>query len=394
MTIPRTRPICGFRSQLDIVRAACAPFPPVAYPSGRATGVRSRAPDNRGERLGGEVPRGGIWVAYDREVDAVRKRVVLVVAIAAVALTSLPTAARALTAAELKTRIQTLQKSLGGIAGRLDRVEARLDETHAAIRQHRRLLARSAATRHRLQQVIGRRARLLYQMGAGAEFETLFTSEDLGVAIDRLTYLEAVQQNQRRVLEDIRTLRHEASESRAALTRALDGVRAARAELRDRRAELSSKLREYRQFYAWLTQGRVVLRASRRGPRGFVCPVAGGAPVSNNYGNPRPGGPHTGVDLPGETGDRLVAALPGRVVGMPGGGWIGIGVVIRDLGGDEWLYAHMSSRSVSVGDHVVPGEVVGRMGCTGNCWGSHLHFEWHPGGGSPRNPYSFLAAAC
>jgi murein DD-endopeptidase MepM/ murein hydrolase activator NlpD len=60
--------------------------------------------------------------------------------------------------------------------------------------------------------------------------------------------------------------------------------------------------------------------------------------------------------------------------------------------GDYFFYAHLSayegsSRSVS------QGEVIGYVGATGNTTVNHLHFEFHPGGGGPINPYPTVVAA-
>ena len=50
-------------------------------------------------------------------------------------------------------------------------------------------------------------------------------------------------------------------------------------------------------------------------------------------------------------------------------------VVISHGSGNTTLYAHMSSRSVSVGDVVEQGDVIGITGSTGISSGPHLHFE-------------------
>jgi murein DD-endopeptidase MepM/ murein hydrolase activator NlpD len=116
--------------------------------------------------------------------------------------------------------------------------------------------------------------------------------------------------------------------------------------------------------------------------------------VSNNFGDPRPGGPHQGDDINANTGQWVRAAMGGTVVDTPYGSWWGIGVVIRDVTGTEWWYAHLSVEQVSPGERVNGGELIARVGCTGTCYGSHLHFEWHPGGGSARDPYGILSSAC
>src|SRR5439155_4403857 len=179
------------------------------------------------------------------------------------------------------------------------------------------------------------------------------------------------------------------------LSRVITGAAAVRRAYAGRQAELMAKLRELQSLQNLLVAlgGRSSGRLSRA-PNGFVCPVAGPHYVSNNFGAPRPGGPHTGDDIEADYGVPTVAVLPSRVVATPNGGWIGIGAVIRDAMGNEWLYAHMQARYVSVGQHLTAGQLLGRVGCTGRCYGPHLHFEYHPHGGAPANPYRILSSAC
>jgi murein DD-endopeptidase MepM/ murein hydrolase activator NlpD len=110
-------------------------------------------------------------------------------------------------------------------------------------------------------------------------------------------------------------------------------------------------------------------------------PVRFGVPVPGALQSPfgyRWGRLHSGVDLDGETGDPVRAALPGRVTAA---GYLnhysgyGLTVKIRHDDGLATMYAHLSSANVRVGQEVRQGEVVGRVGCTGSCTGSHLHFE-------------------
>ena len=50
-------------------------------------------------------------------------------------------------------------------------------------------------------------------------------------------------------------------------------------------------------------------------------------------------------------------------------------MLIDHGGGYSSLYAHMSVRYVNVGDTVQKGQMIGRVGNTGNSRGAHLHFE-------------------
>ena len=88
------------------------------------------------------------------------------------------------------------------------------------------------------------------------------------------------------------------------------------------------------------------------------------------------GGFHNGIDIDGDMGDPVRAALSGTVayVGNLGrysyGKWIGI----KHDNGVTTIYAHLSAQSVSVGQKVKTGDIIGYVGSTGYSTGSHLHF--------------------
>ena len=48
---------------------------------------------------------------------------------------------------------------------------------------------------------------------------------------------------------------------------------------------------------------------------------------------------------------------------------------IQHGGGVATCYAHQSSIGVGVGQSVKQGQVIGSVGCTGHCFGAHVHFE-------------------
>ena len=84
---------------------------------------------------------------------------------------------------------------------------------------------------------------------------------------------------------------------------------------------------------------------------------------------------HYGLDIDLETGDAVSAAFEGMVRISQHHDSYGNVVVIRHNNGLETLYAHLSERSVSPGDHVEAGDIIGLGGNTGRSYGSHLHFE-------------------
>jgi murein DD-endopeptidase MepM/ murein hydrolase activator NlpD len=127
----------------------------------------------------------------------------------------------------------------------------------------------------------------------------------------------------------------------------------------------------------------------------IICPVLGGSAYGDSWGAPRSGGRrHQGVDMLAPTGTPLQAVVSGIV--EQSNNQLG-GVTIRLYGdnGNRYYYAHLSAYE-GVNGRVEQGAVIGYIGDSGNATGvPHLHFEIHPGGGVPVNPYlSVRAAGC
>lgn len=118
---------------------------------------------------------------------------------------------------------------------------------------------------------------------------------------------------------------------------------------------------------------------------GFIFPVKGlsKANIRNKTYPSYPG--HTGVDINiNVTGKSVVAAKAGTVITStalkyPNGQYRSYGeyIIISHGDGTVTLYAHMleGSRTVSPGQTVSQGQVIGTVGSTGNSTGTHLHFE-------------------
>lgn len=124
-----------------------------------------------------------------------------------------------------------------------------------------------------------------------------------------------------------------------------------------------------------------------------------GAPVKNvrvtsNFGtrkDPFDGKPkrHRGIDFAGKIGTELMTVAPGRVISA--GERVGYGTTVEiDHGlGFTTLYAHLSQITVSRGDWVRPGTVIGLAGSSGRSTGPHLHYEIRYKG-APFDPSKFV----
>jgi murein DD-endopeptidase MepM/ murein hydrolase activator NlpD len=124
-------------------------------------------------------------------------------------------------------------------------------------------------------------------------------------------------------------------------------------------------------------------------------PITEGYRLSSEYGmrtNPVTGvyKLHGGIDLAADAGTPVRSISGGEIISAGSeGGWGNI-IRIRHWDGTVTWYAHLSSFDRTSGS-VDPGEIIGRVGSTGNSTGPHLHFEVHPDGGDPVDPVPWLA---
>lgn len=119
---------------------------------------------------------------------------------------------------------------------------------------------------------------------------------------------------------------------------------------------------------------------------GLIWPAIG--PVVSPFG-PRWGRMHEGVDIAIPTGTQLLAVAPGKIAYS--GVMSGYGNVIDvDHGnGFSTRYAHQSKLIATVGQVVAQGQLIGISGCTGTCFGPHVHFETRVSGAA-KDPMGYL----
>ena len=99
---------------------------------------------------------------------------------------------------------------------------------------------------------------------------------------------------------------------------------------------------------------------------------------------------HSGLDIAAPRGTPIKAAAAGTVTysGNAGDGY-GNYVVIAHANGVKTVYAHCSQLLVSKGQTISQGEVIAKVGSTGNSTGPHLHFEVRVNG-SCVNPLNYV----
>jgi murein DD-endopeptidase MepM/ murein hydrolase activator NlpD len=126
----------------------------------------------------------------------------------------------------------------------------------------------------------------------------------------------------------------------------------------------------------------------RRGTGSMIWPVNG--PITSPFCERRAWEAcHPGIDIGVPAGTPIRAADSGRVVIAGWVGGYGNYTCIQHTASLSSCYGHQSAILVSVGQNVSQGQVIGRVGCTGLCFGDHLHFEVRING-AVTNPLNYL----
>jgi len=201
----------------------------------------------------------------------------------------------------------------------------------------------------------------------------------------------------RRVKEGLIDVRVGYDRTRQGKQNALVKVREDRQNLEGHLTTLVSKQREIQARLARVAQrsaggtAQLPVGPVTRGSGGMVWPVNG--PVTSPFCERRAWEScHPGVDIGVPSGTPIRAAQSGRVAliqstGASGG--YGNFTCIQHSGAVSTCYAHQSSIGVSMGQSVSQGQVIGAVGCTGRCFGDHLHFEVRVNG-AVTNPMNYL----
>jgi murein DD-endopeptidase MepM/ murein hydrolase activator NlpD len=185
----------------------------------------------------------------------------------------------------------------------------------------------------------------------------------------------------------VRTARQRAERDR--LVSSQQALASARSDKRDTLAKVRSTKEEFLHEIRGLERASAALAARIRSAQGAqVYPSTGydtsasaagliwpiGGPVTSGFGW-RWGRMHEGIDIGASSGAPIQAAASGVVIYAAWMDGYGNLVVIDHGGGLATAYAHMSAFATSAGVQVVQGQTIGYIGCTGHCFGSHLHFE-------------------
>jgi len=337
------------------------------------------------------------------------------------------------------SKVEKLENSIGSLRRTQIQIQTKLDtrkeelfKIQDDLRKQRALSVKYSERLKRSKKILSTRLRELYMADDPDVLSAVLSVDGFSDLIERGELLNKLREQDKRIVTMVRDAKQDADRAKeklgslenaqqkkmASIVKSRDAIAENKQQLVDRRAEFASaraqkqavlnsskaKTHHLEEDLAGLEAasekiGNAIRSAQSPGsqPAGPVKPGSGGfiwpinSSITSPFG-PRWGRMHTGLDLEGVTGDPIRAAKSGTVIVAGGGaGYSGYGIVtvIDHGGGVSTLYAHQSSLAVSNGAKVKQGQVIGRVGCTGHCFGDHLHFEIRING-NPVNPAGYL----
>ena len=255
--------------------------------------------------------------------------------------------------------------------------------------------------------------RAMEERGTVSYWSVLFKATSFTDLLSRLDFINEVMHSDQKVIDALKALQEEIALKKAEQETQLAEEEAAKAELEVRQSELEAKRAEAIEVFNALKADEAAFEAmiaeaeaeqeklrkeadalankrleeqAARGestasnPGGYIWPCNSRYITSTVGGRNSPGGVgstnHKGTDI-GRVGytSSVYAAKSGTVIVSQYSNSYGNYVVISHGSGNTTLYAHMSSRKVSVGQYVSQGAVIGITGNSGHSTGPHLHFE-------------------
>ena len=284
------------------------------------------------------------------------------------------------------------------------------------------------------------RVRAMEENGTVSYWEVIFKADSFSDLLSRVDFINEIMDYDQQVIQELQDLRDQLAEEKTDLESARAEQVAAKKELDARKAELSTQLKEANSLMAKIQsqaatyqdtldamdkeeddiQAQIVKKSkelaaqqaqnqntgskgnattgvitSWMGSGGYMWPEKASKRISSPMGGrASPGGigstNHKGVDISGVGySTQVLASKAGTVIVSQYSRSYGNYVVVSHGSGNTTLYAHMSKRSVSAGQSVKQGQVLGITGSTGNSTGAHLHFEITEGGVRV-NPLNYL----
>ena len=356
-------------------------------------------------------------------------------------------------ATSLQVQVNTLDKSISKLDKQIDSLTKDIKKTKKQIKKAEDDIVTMEETIENTSDRMAEKLRASYMKGSESTLQILMGADSLASFMTRLEMMKRTSEKDKKDIEDFRDTVVSLKDTRKQLIsdkKALDEKREERKESKEKlvteRSALKKKQKEYNSTVSQLENqydevedyvkeldkssaayesyikkleqekkaadaeiDRILKEYYQNQPTGgnangsydtsssWAWPLGSASCyISSHYGYRNPSisgwGFHGGTDIAGGGihGKPVYATKAGKVItAVTSNTGYGIYVLIDHGNGYSSLYAHMSARYVNTGDTVKKGQMIGRVGSTGNSTGPHLHFEIRVYG-EKKNPMNYV----
>src|SRR5437764_1884980 len=326
----------------------------------------------------------------------------------------------------LQGQIRDLQQRQNNLQESLVAKQTELTATQNQLEKARNRLANLKVYLGKAEKTLARRLVAMYKDGEPDALTVILDSNGFADLLERTDFLQRITKQDNQIITRVRVLKaattRQAKElgalqkqeaaaaqaiaarrnqvvavkgklvsSRSDLQGARDGRKAVLARVQTSRHRLEGDLSAIEaQVTAQIRamQPSVGAGPIRAGSGQLIWPVNG--PITSPFCERRPWEAcHPGIDIGVPSGTPIRAAASGHVIIAGWEGGYGNYTCIQHTASLSTCYGHQSSIQVSVGQNVSQGQIIGLTGCTGLCFGPHLHFEVRING-AVTNPLNYL----
>ena len=296
---------------------------------------------------------------------------------------------------DVSQRLTQVKEDIDSLNIKVEDLNAEINQANQKIEEAQEAIAKKQQEMEEREDGLNERLRVMYKNGSIGYVDVLLGSGSVSEFISNMDMIQKIYENDMEVLE---TLREESEE----LERAKEELETQKAQLDEKKAQLDADKEELDSLKAELEaeEDRLLEEAQALsdeilsmtnpdseyvGGDTWVWPVPSSRYITSYFGwriHPvyNTWKYHSGMDIGASSGSNILACAAGTVIKSEWYGGYGNCVMIDHGGGLVTLYGHMSSRSVSKGDAVSAGQLIGKVGSTGVSTGPHLHLEFRQNG--------------
>ena len=309
---------------------------------------------------------------------------------------------------DVKSKISKLNKTMINISAKITELENLLIAKNEQIAETLVQLEEAQNTADKQYDDMKLRIQYMYENGQNSYLESLLASESLSDFLNSAEYINQIQQYDRQKLDEykntvaeieafeqqleeerteLETLKSDVEREKehvaSVLAQRENELATIKADLDDAQDEadlIAAEVQAQEEVIAEII--RIMAENKDKGDAYagvFAWPVPDSKRVTSDFGprpSPKPGASsnHKGIDIGAPSGSDIVATAPGKVIISRYSSSAGYYITIDHGGGLCSVYMHCSKLLADVGDVVVGGEVIAKVGSTGISTGPHLHF--------------------